>query len=109
MHTRPSNLDRENKMFRGVRETYDNNSTSLQSEIAELRAAVKEQGESMTRVLNQLTRQSSRVRALEGATRNGSKAKVSSSRREEAAKSVASRNLNSSTLCRFHNKRRRDF
>ena len=40
-------------MFRGVRETYENNnSTSLQSEIAELRAAVKEQGESMTRVLS---------------------------------------------------------
>lgn len=98
-------------MFRGVRETYENNnSTSLQSEIAELRAAVKEQGESMTRVLSQLTRQSSRVRALEGATRSGSKAKVSSSsRKEEASKSVASRNLNSSTLCRFHNKRRGGF
>ena len=41
------------RIFRGVRETYENNnnSTSLQSEIAELRAAVKEQGESMTRAL----------------------------------------------------------
>ena len=87
----------------------NNNSTSLQSEIAELRAAVKEQGESMTRVLNQLTRQSSRVRALEGATRSGSKKVSSSSRKEDASKSVASRNLNSSTLCRFHNKRRGDF
>merc|ERR1712039_1066030 len=114
-HHHPNHLKKKKKMFHG--NVYDakakDDAASLTSEVAKLRAAVKAQGEQVTSLVTQLTKQSRKVRALEEATRSGSaRARSTSSTTsddEHPEEIVARANLamrtNSSTLCRYHNKR----
>lgn len=110
----PNNNNLKKKMFHG--NVYDakqkDDAANLTSEVAKLRAAVKAQGEQVTSLVTQLTKQSRKVRALEEATRSGSaraRSTSSTSDDEHPEEIVARANLamrtNSSTLCRYHNKR----
>merc|ERR1712054_720031 len=108
--TNPNHHNLKKKMFHG--NVYGaGKKDDLASEVAKLRAAVKAQGEQVTSLVTQLTKQSRKVRALEEATRSGSARSTSSttSDDEHPEEIVARANLamrtNSSTLCRYHNKR----
>merc|ERR1712061_338303 len=109
-HHHPNHHNLKKKMFHG--NVYGaGKKDDLTSEFAKLRAAVKAQGEQVTSLVTQLTKQSRKVRALEEATRSGSaRARTTSSTtsddehpEEIVARADLAMRTNSSTLCRYHN------